>query len=87
MTKRTKPAATPAARYIINLADLRRLRNAQMIAKLALEPKPGYKPASRDIMAAALQCCVGAIDNLELDDYVAGESGGTDADQQETPDA
>jgi hypothetical protein len=61
------------ARYIITLADLQRLRNAQMAAKLALEPKPGYKPASRDIMATALKCCVDVIDNLNLDDYIPAQ--------------
>jgi len=64
------PAPNIDARYVITLADLQQLKKAQLIAGLALEPKPGYKPASREIMATALKCCVDVIDNLNLDDYI-----------------
>jgi hypothetical protein len=81
------PAPNIDARYVITLADLQQLKKAQLIAGLALEPKTGYKPASRDIMVTALKCCVDVIDKLELDDYVAGESDGTGADPQNQTDS
>lgn len=72
MPKKVRLVSAPIksdAKFIVSTAELVKLREARNRAMFALEPKPGYKPASREIMAAALRICVDAINNLDLENY------------------
>ena len=55
-------------KYFIDEINLALLARAKAQAKLALEPRPNYKPGSREVLISALTNLVDTIDALEFDE-------------------